>query len=590
MLTFEIALVFAVVIFLVIVLYREVMPAATAFVIVIVILLLGKVISPGEALAGFANEQLGIIILLLIISKIFQNSGVLNSLFIRVFKETDSPRKFLLKMVSSVGIGSTFLNNTPLVAIMMPYTFSWSEKKGVAASKFLIPLSFASIIGGCVTLIGTSTNLIVNGLAVEAGAESLEMFDFAYAGLPLLVVGTIYLYTYGYKILPERQSAKDQFITSSRSFFIELVVEDKSPLIGKSVQEGGLRQLKDIYLVEIIRGPQTIKPVNPEEILEKGDKLLFAGNTSAVSDILKPKLGLSLPKAVDLKLNGKQEIVEVVISHQSKLTGKKVKDTDFRATFDGAILAIHRNGEKISGKIGGCELRAGDVLLVLAGNDFYSRIENNPNFYQLSSWKTADHHANGKALILFGGLILAIALSATGLVPLFIGLSVLLAISLLARLTEPNDIRKGLDYGLIIIIALGITLGKAVINSGAADLLSHFILEVALPIGAIGLLAVIFLITNLLSAIITSKAAVALILPVSMVIAAQIQAPLEPFILIIAYGGAANFITPIGYQTNLMVYGPGGYSFKDFFRVGLPLTILYLAGTVSILAWVYNLW
>ncbi len=495
----------------------------------------------------------------------------------------------------SIGVGSlsAFFNNTPLVAMMMPYIFTWCREKKLSVSKFLIPLSYASILGGCITLIGTSTNLIVNGLAVEKGQESLGIFDFTVIGLPMLVIGTLYLVFVSGKLLPSRGDMLEEMVSSSRKFFFETVVTKKSRLIGQSIEEAGLRNLDNLFLVEIYRDGRYIRPVSSKEIIRKGDSLFFAGKADSIAEITNGDLGLKSPEDADLHQIVSSDIVEVVISHNSKLNGQRVRDTDFRGMHDGAILAIHRNGEKLWGQLGQIELKSGDVLLVMAGNDFMKRARNNPAFYVLSKQEQSREIDFKRMIILLFGMLSAITLSALNLVPLFTSLSVLVALALLLKVTEPKEILSGIDFHLVLVIAMGLSLGKAMTNSGADDWIAEGILRVSSNFGVWGILIILFVVTNLLSAIVTTQAAVALTLPVSLQLGTafseSIGIPIEPFILIVAFAGAANFVTPIGYQTNLMVYGPGGYRFKDYFRVGFPLTVIYLAVCVTMLVYWYGL-
>ena len=284
------------------------------------------------------------------------------------------------------------------------------------------------------------------------------------------------------------------------------------------------------------------------------------------------------------------ELVEIVVSHTSKFSGILIKDSNFRANFNATILAIHRNGERVWGQLGNIELRAGDVLLVMPGKDFQKRIATSNSFYSISSTKSKQAIDNNKALLLFMGMFAAIILTATGVLPLFKSLLILLLFSIFSKITSIKDIKSSIDFNLIIIIALGLALGKAIIASGTDKLITASITPIYNQVGIIGLMAIIFLVTNGLASLITSKAAVSVAIPIVITMATNFGIDPKVFILLVAFAGAANFITPIGYQTNLMVYGPGGYSFKDFFKVGFPLTMLYLLVAVSILATTFNLY
>jgi len=585
----SIILLLVVLVFLLTALYLELFRPTVTFFIAIVALVVGNIISPKEALSGFANEQLAVIVVLLIISDMFRKSSVVDVVFNLIFGRHQSINSFKLIMMSTVAGFSAFFNNTPLVAMMMPYVNSWSKKNGVSASKLLIPLSYAAILGGCITLIGTSTNLIVNGMAVEAGYQTLSIFDFSAVGLPMLIIGIVYLMVFGNKLLPDKQDSENEVLITDREYFVEAIIKKDSPLVDSTVSKAGFRNLKGLYLVEILRDERAISPIPPDYIMKEEDVLIFAGDTSAVEEIKKSDLGLKLPKMVDRMALEKTSVNEIVVSFNSSLIGKKVKDTDFRARFDAAIVAIHRNGVKLSGKIGDIELKAGDVLLVFSGTDFLSRTKSNQAFYILTHTEEPTEHNVLKVGTVFISLVGSIVLAAFTQIPLLVSLSCVLLLGLMLKIMPLNEVRKGLDFDLIILIAFGLAFGKAMINSGASIYLAEAFLLLNQWLNPLFYLMLIFLITNILAAYITNKAAVAILFPISVAIAAELGLNPVPFILIVSFGAAANFITPVGYQTNLMVYGPGGYSFKDFIRIGWPLTILYMFFSALILSYWFNL-
>ncbi|MFT4544920.1 MAG: di/tricarboxylate transporter [Bacteroidia bacterium] len=572
MINSSMALVFAVIIFLLVALYSGKLRAEVSFFIAVTVLIIAGVLSPSEALAGFANEQLAVIMLLLVISDIIRKTDVINLVFNRLFQGTKSVSGFIVKMVAFVAPTSAFFNNTPLVAMMMPYVYSWSKKNKISPSKLLIPLSYAAILGGCMTLVGTSTNLVVNGMAVDAGFDSLDIFDFAWVGFPMVIIGGIYLALFSDKILPSHKDAMEEFKEGWREYFVETEIGTNSPVIGKSVAEAGLRNLSGNFLVEIIRNTSVITPVSPEHILSSGDKLIFTGETNSIPELSKPELGLSLPK--ECIASELSDVVEVVVSHNSWLIGRLVKNTHFRGKYDAAIVAIHRNGAKISGKIGSVIIQAGDVLLLFAGRDFDIRATGN-EFYVISKKENKKVDAK-KAIMVIAGVLLSVVVSANTSLSLFSCLLVVLAISFFTKTLTGSEIKRGVNLNMMLIMAFGLALGKAMSNSGAAEFIATNILKIAEPFGPVAILGMIFLVTNLLASYMTNLAAVAIIFPIAVGIAQSLGLPLEPFIMIVAFGGAANFITPIGYQTNLMVYGSGGYSFNDFMKIGLPLTILYI--------------
>ncbi|MDA3778770.1 MAG: SLC13 family permease [Bacteroidales bacterium] len=591
MLSFDLILVFLVILFILISLYKELLGTAFTFVVAVVALGFFGILTPKEILSGFANEQIAVIILLLLLGDIIRQTGVIEILFDRIFRSAKSYRGFLSRMMLIIAGFSAFLNNTPLVAVMMPYVNNWCRKKGISPSKFLLPLSYAAILGGCATLIGTSTNLIVSGMVIDQKIVSdlapLNIFDFAWVGVPMIVIGFFYLLFFGEKLLPKRTDLISEYSKFSREYIVEAQIRQYSKLIGKTIEEASLRNLKGLFLVEIIRKSYKISAVSPDVILQKDDILIFAGDTETIADMIKSDSGLTLPSVGMMSKKRKTEVVEIVISHNSSIIGKTVKEIRFRAKYDAAVIAVHRNGEKISGKIGGIEVHAGDVILLFSGADFVSRSNHTQDFYFISKVKDFNKLETYKTITLLGGTIATIALAAFKIVPLFLSLIVLILVLLAMKIANPKELHKAVDYNLGLIIALSLALGTAMIKTGAAELIANILISVFLPFGKIGFLIGIYLITSILAAYITNKAAVAIIFPISLTMASNLGYDPIPFVLVVSFAAAANFMTPIGYQTNLMVYGPGGYSFKDFFRVGFPLTVLYMIVTVSILSYMY---
>jgi di/tricarboxylate transporter len=497
----------------------------------------------------------------------------------------------MARMMLSVALFSAFLNNTPLVAIMMPYVHRWSRNHNVNPSKLLIPLSYAAILGGCATLIGTSTNLIVNGLVQDQnilpGMPSLGLFEFAWVGVPMMVIGFLYLMLFGNRLLPDKKDVVSTFTQNTREYLVEVQVHKGSSLCNKSIEEAQLRNLKGLYLVEIRRPYETVAAVSPSEIIRHNDILVFAGNTETIADMVNSNRGLVPTEVGMFSKKNHTQVREVVISHNATLIGKTVREANFRGKYDAAIIAIHRNGERLSGKLGDVKLKAGDVLLLLTGDDYSQRSSDTRDFYNISKVRDFRKLRFYESFILLGGIATAVILSGLGVTSLFFALSVLLMIILLFKIASPRDLPKSIDYNLALIIAMSLALGTAMTKTGVAEMIAQFIISVFKPFGDIGLLAGIYFITAVLGAYITNKASAALIFPISLTLAVDLGYNPLPFVLVVAFASAANFITPIGYQTNLMVYGPGGYSFKDFARIGTPLTIIYMIVTIFMLWAVY---
>ncbi|MBN2669213.1 MAG: SLC13 family permease [Bacteroidales bacterium] len=589
MISFDQIIVIIVILFILIALYKELIGPAFTFVIGVLTLGIFKILTPSEILKGFANEQIAVIILLLLIGDIIRRTSLIDTVFEKAFSRKISQKHFTFRMTSIVAGMSAFLNNTPLVAIMMPYVNSWSKSNNVAPSKLLIPLSYAAILGGSATLIGTSTNLIVNGLVIDQTIfpelGSLHIFDFSAVGIPMIVVGVIYLVFFSEKLLPSVVDNIERFNVEAQNYIVEAQIRKSSHLIGQTIEEAKLRNLEGLFLVEIIRGNQRFVAMPPETILLENDILFFAGKTEMIADLININ-GLTFPEVGLLKRKRNTDIVEIVITYNSSLISKTVKEANFRGKYDAAIIGIQRNGERITQKIGSIKLKAGDLLLVLAGSDLTKR-DDILDFYFISKVKEFRAIKPYKALILIGGTLLSILLSALGVVSLFMALMFLLVIILSLNIASPKDVHKSIDYNLILIIAMSLALGLAMVKTGVAQMISHHFIGWFKPLGPVGILSGIYAITALLAAYITNKVAVAIIFPISLALAHDIDANPIPFILVVAFASAANFMTPIGYQTNLMIYGPGGYKFKDFFKVGLPLTIIYGVVSILILKWMY---
>ncbi len=591
MITFEIVLIFLVLIFIIVSLYTGLLGPAFTFVIGVVVLGIFRVLTPREILSGFANEQVMIIILLLLVGEVIRKTAIAELIFDRYFRKARSYNGFMSRMIFMVSLFSAFLNNTPLVAVMMPYVRTWSKRYNISPSKLLIPLSYAAILGGTSTLIGTSTNLIVNGMVTDQniipGLPGLGIFDFAWVGVPMIIIGGIYLLLVGKKLLPARKATEEMTDTSIRTYFVEVQIKSNSPLIGQTIEESGLRNLPGLYLIEIHRMGKKIFVVSNNLVLEKGDKLTFAGENNQISLLTKSEYGFSIPSAGMLQREKHANLLEIVISPNSSMIGKPLRDINFRAHFNAAVIGIYRNQETLPPRIRDTVLQAGDVLLLYATKDFLSLSRNTHDFYFFSKVKEIERVESYKIAILLGLLATIIILSAFKLISLLMGLVVLLMVILIMKMANPKDLTKSIDYNLGLIIVMALALGTAMIKTGAAGLLARYVINLLIPFGNVVLLTGIYLITALIAAYVTNMPAVAIMFPISLSVAMQLHLPPTPFILVVAYAAAANFMTPVGYQTNLMVYGPGAYRFKDYFRIGFPLTFIYMVVAITILSLKY---
>lgn len=590
--TFSVILVLAVIFGMIISLYFDLVRPVFLFFSAVLIFFLFDVLKSEDLLAGFANEQIAVIFMLLFLSDILRRGNVLESFFSSFFHDGLGYRKFMAKMTGSVSLMSGLVNNTPLVAILMPYVYDWAKRKNISPSKVLIPLSYATIMGGTITLVGTSTNLVVNGFYVESGHESLGLFDFTIIGLPLTIIGVLFLVLFSWRLLPDRKDALGRFRESQREYIVETMVPKDSGIVGRSIEEAGLRNLKGLFLVEVIRGEKRLAPVSPKEIIEGGDKLIFAGQTETIVDLVQKNYGLVLPDQSQLPDREHKEIVEVVISAQSTLDGSLVKDSNFRGRFDAAIVAVNRNGERITGKLGEVRLKEGDLLLLVAGPDFSASVKSSNDLYLISQVKEIRQVPAWKSVLFIGSMVAAFGLSAFGIFSLFKGLLLVMAVIGLLRLVKFQELKNAFDVDLFLVLVFALAIGKSIHLSGADNYLAQGLLQLAGPFNSkVMILALLYLCTNILAMLVTNKAAVAITFPIAMALCSQlgISDP-TPFVLAIAFAGSAEFMTPYGYQTNLMVYGPGGYKFKDYMRIGWGLSLLFFITTVLLLSWHYDLY
>jgi di/tricarboxylate transporter len=581
------ALVLGIVVLLVISLYREWFNPALSFFIAAIALLLTGVITPAELLKGLSNQQIIVIFLLILVT-----AGIRtlygSEFFSRLFNTSLKPKAFLLRMMLTVSTLSAFLNNTPIVAFMIPYVKEWAERSGHPASKFLIPLSFATILGGMITVIGTSTNLVLLGLMSEYGLPLLGFKDFLFLGILVSVVGLIYLFFIGYTWLPANDNKIDALRQNLKEYIVETEIFEGSSLIGKSVKDAGLRNLQDLFLVEIMRQEEVISPVSPEEKLEKGDLLFFSGHTQSIYNLINQDHGLRLPKQEKLEVEGQFNFVEAVVPASSALIGVRIRESDFRNKYHASIVAIHRNGKRVSGKVGEMHIAGGDFMLLLSGDHVNPARHEKDLFYLSVPKKIEAKKPFWKSWVGLGSFALLVS-GILGFIPLFTACLIILTALVFLSVLNLSEIRRQLDLNLLMVLVCSLAIGIALEKSGTAALIAHGLIEIGNSVGTIAVLSALFVVTILLTSLVTNPAAVSIMFPIAMSLADQLNLSGIPFFVAIAFAASGDFLTPIGYQTNLMVYGPGGYSFRDFVRVGAPLTLVYAVICVGFISWYYGL-
>ncbi|HHH39697.1 MAG TPA: SLC13 family permease, partial [Sedimenticola sp.] len=501
------------------------------------------------------------------------------------------PRHAQLRLMAPVALISAFLNNTPVVAMFIPAVVDWVRRYRLSLSRLMIPLSYASIAGGTCTLIGSSTNLVVNSLLVDrAGMPALAMFDLAWIGVPIVVLVFLFILAASHWLLPERVPAISRF-DDPREYTVEMLVETGSALAGKRIEEAGLRQLPGMFLMEIERRGRVMPAVSPRERLQEGDRLVFVGVVESVVDLQRIR-GLRPASDQLFKLASPREdrvLVEAVVSDSCPLVGLSVRDGHFRNVYNAVIIAVARNGERLHQKIGDIVLRPGDTLLLESHRSFAEQQHNSRDFFLVSRIEDATPVRHDKALIALAILALMVVSVAAGWLSMMKSAMLAAGLMILTRCINGARARRSVDWQVLIVIAASFGLGNALQGTGAAGALAGGLVGMA---GAEPLvtLMLLFLTTALLTAIATNNAAAVIMFPIALSSAASLGVSPLPFVVTLMVGASASFATPIGYQTNLMVYGVGGYRFSDYLRIGIPLTLL--VGLVTLLlvpaVWPWN--
>jgi di/tricarboxylate transporter len=554
--------------------------------------LLTGVITTEQALAGFSNEGMLTVLLLFIVGGAIQKHGIMENFIYKVIGKTTSPRGAMAKLLAPVGIASGFFNNTPIVVTLTPIIKKWAKDNHFSPSKFLIPLSYITILGGTITLVGTSTNLIVHGLLISNGVEGFSFFTLSVVGIPIAAVGFIYLITIGYKLLPSTLGAEEMIRDEAKEFLAEATVEGNFPFINKRIVDVASNALKGIYIIEIIRGREHIFPVEATTIVKEGDHIVFSGTLSTIANIEKLK-GISLKTGTDVSLESinsdENHLVEAVISHNSGLVGRTIKSAAFKTQYNAGVIAVHRNNERIKSRVGDIILKAGDTLLLLADDQFLKSNQHSYDFYVVSSLTPPEklEQNNVKGWIAIGLLLVMIFSVTLGMISMFQAMLILVIFLVACRFVRGDEIVDYIQFDVILLIASAFGIGAAMTSSGLASYIANTLVSVAQPLGILGIIVIIYIVTNIFTELITNNAAAVLMFPIAFEIAGQMDIPYIGLIVTIAIAASASFITPIGYQTNLIVYGPGGYKFSDYIKVGLPLSLLTLCVAVTM---IYNVW
>lgn len=557
-------------------------PAATVLTATILLLFFG-ILTEEEAFAGFSNPAPLTVAALYVLARGAEKTGLLGPFVGGVLgKAKDINRLSLTRLLLPTAAVSGFVNNTPLVSMLIGEINSWCAQRNLSPSRLLMPLSFAAILGGTITVIGTSTNLVASGLLQERGQDPIGLFEITPIGGAVALVGLIALLTVVPVLLPLRRDVGKEFTDETRDFAIQMKVEDGGSLDGKSVSEAGLRHLEGVYLIEIERGGELITAVSPSRTLRGGDRLTFVGEIERVVDLQKTR-GLVSAEAdhlLEVDRPG-HTFYEAVVGTDSRLAGKTLAELNFRARYQAAVVAIHRAGERVRSKLGQEKIEPGDTLVLLAGTDFRTKSRQNRDFLLVAPLGGDAPTATRKAPIV-GGLALAvIGLSAFDVVPIFQAALGAAGLLVVLRVLSLGEARDAIDLNVIVLIAAAFGVGTAMEATGLAEEIANLATSALGGIGDLGLIIALVLATVFVTEIITNNAAVVVVLPIGLSIAAAAGMDGRIIAMSIAVAASASFMTPMGYQTNTMVWGPGGYRFFDYIRAGFPVTIAVVIANVA---------
>ncbi|MHC2070580.1 SLC13 family permease [Bremerella sp. T1] len=600
-------------------------PVDLLFLLALCFVTLFGVITPSTAISGFSSRAVIAISALLVVSAGLRKTGVLDWIGSKILGRATDERSALLRLTGPIVVSAAFVLNTALVAMMMPVILDWCRQRNLSPSKILLPLSYLTILGGVCTLIGTSTTLVVNeklrdsvvivqeeitqlesqiATANDADRPALQeklanrqrvlpnvqpmgFFEISWIGVPCALVGSLYMLILGQRFLPGKRDIMEQLGDQQREYLVEMQVQPDCPLIDKTVEAAGLRNLHGLFLIEIDRDGDIITPVTPRDFVRSGDRLVFTGLVNTIVDLEKiPGLIPAADRTYEFHPQSRvqRHLTEVVLSPSSPLIGTTVRKANFRQLYNAAVVAVHRNGQRLPNKIGNIVLEVGDTLLLQTRSDFISQHRNNRDFYLVSSVDDAEPRRHDRA-ILSGSLMILLILWLC-LTSVFSGLEfaggwgspaiaalTVAGLMILTQCLSASEARSALDIQVVVTIAAALGLGNALWESGAAQMIAEGLVS-AVGVNPFVLLIVIYLMTVVFTEMITNTAVAALLLPIAVAIGQEGDVSPRPFIMVIAIGASMAFLTPIGYQTNLMVMGPGGYTPRDYLKSGIPLAIL----------------
>ena len=562
-------------------------PSVLAFSGVVVLLLLG-VVDIAEALSGFSNPAPFTVGALFVVARAISKTGAIRPFTQSVMGQTGHTRRPMLRMLVPTTVASAFMNNIPLVAMMIPEVTAWARKRGSDAARFLLPLSYGAILGGILTLIGTSTNLVVAGQMEGYGLEPFGFFELGRIGLPIALGGVVTVVALSPRFLRKVRSPAAAMAESERDFSIDMTVIPEGPLDGVTVEDGGLRHLTGVFLTSVDRGDSIVAPARPNTVLHGGDRLSFVGRVDQVLD-LQAIAGLEHANQHhirELSVPGASYFT-VAIGYDSPLVGRSLREAEFRSIYQAAVVAIHRAGVRLDAKLGDVVLRAGDAMIVLSDSGFGRRWQHRADFLVVSSLgEEVEPVASGRWRTL-GVLLAMVVVAATGILPILHAALAAALLMIVLRVLTPEEARQALDLDVLGVIGAAFGLAAAVQVSGLADAIAQGMISSLGGFGEIGVLAGVVLATVTLTELVTNNAAALLMFPIAITSATAAGVDPRGMAVAVAIAASASFLTPLGYQTNTMVYGPGGYRIIDYVKVGLPITIIAIVGIVGLVPLFY---
>ncbi|MFV0289772.1 MAG: SLC13 family permease [Mangrovibacterium sp.] len=576
-----------IIVLIIVALIYDLMRPGMVFFSALIVLMISGVISSEHALAGFSNKGMLTIAALFLVSAGVRYSGALDMLARSYLPKRRGRYLFTIsKILLPVASVSAFLNNTPVVIIFAPIIKNWAEKMNLSAQKFLIPLSYATILGGMCTLIGTSTNLVVHGLMLENGLDGLTMFETGKVGVIIAIVGFIYLATIGHRLLPGKKDQIKKRSTTNKRYFLDANITKQSALIGSEITNGRSPLMRDIRIQTVVRHDKKLDTLNQTYTLEADDKLVIRVKSHQLLSLLNNKL-IELEAANRFKkfeTSSDIEQIEAVISPRFPGINRTINDFDFITHYHAEVIAVYRNGETISDNIGSFKMKAGDSLVMLASRNFIKNWGDSQIFYLTSSIGELPppRYRGQRAITLILLLLMIIGATVGQSLPDIYGnkldmfyFAALTAVIMTWINIIPNrKYTKFITWDVLITIACAFGISSALHESGAADLIATKAINFSKAWGPLGVLITLYLITNLFTEFITNNAAAALVVPIALSAASQLNVSPDPFLIAICISASASFATPIGYQTNLLVQGLGNYKFHDYLKVGLPLNLI----------------